>query len=99
MKEISIEKRLFFFFSTATKVDLRQPGKPCVTTAEGETLSQQINANSFIECSAKENIQVRETVYEAVRAAVVGVKEPSHPTTEESDMSCCGMSCESCTIL
>uniref|UniRef100_A0A336MPS6 CSON002280 protein n=1 Tax=Culicoides sonorensis TaxID=179676 RepID=A0A336MPS6_CULSO len=82
----------------ATKVDLRKPGSTgCVTTEEGEILSKQINANSFIECSAKEDIRVRETIYEAVRAAVVGVPEQSKQN-DANDGFCCGLSWNCCNI-
>lgn len=48
-------------------------------------VAQQIFANRFIECSAKYNIRVRDTVEEALRAAIVG------PIIEEKDENfmCC----------
>lgn len=70
----------------ATKKDLRGGRGDFVTTEEGEELARQINANMFLECSAKENIMIKETVYEAVRASVAGVPERE----EEEEECCCG---------
>lgn len=43
-----------------------------ISTEEGEAVAQQILANRFIECSAKENIHIKDTVDEALRAAIHG---------------------------
>lgn len=43
-----------------------------VGTEEGEAVAQQIFANRFIECSAKNNVRVRDVVEEALRAAIHG---------------------------
>ena len=59
----------------ATKKDLRGGRGDFVTTEEGEGLARNINANMFLECSAKENRMIKETIYEAVRASVAGVPE------------------------
>lgn len=39
---------------------------------EGERMQQQINANQFIDCSAKNNKNIDQVIYEAIRAAVDG---------------------------
>ena len=73
-----------------TKTDLRQNliRKQLITTDEGESLKRKINANTFIECSAKDNILIKETVYEAVRASVNGaiIEEEN---VNSSLFSCC----------
>lgn len=38
-------------------------------------MKRKVNANQFLECSAKNNENVNEVIYEAVRAAVAGVPE------------------------
>lgn len=59
-----------------------------ITTEEGESMKTKINANIFIECSAKDNILIKETVYEAVRASVNGaVIDEKHVIS--SLFSCC----------
>lgn len=64
---------MFIFSSTATKTDLRQTfRKPLVSTEEGEDLCRRVHANKFIECSAKENIQIVNAIHEAVRATIKG---------------------------
>lgn len=82
--EITAEQRVPIVL-IATKLDLRKDISTEVTTAEGEKLSRKINANSFVECSAKHDINVKLAVEEAVRACFQGV-----PESTESD-SCCGM--------
>lgn len=65
--------KYFIFSSPATKTDLRQNSrKPLVSTEEGEELCRKIHANRFIECSAKENIQIVNAIHEAVRATIKG---------------------------
>ncbi|XP_058458191.1 ras-like GTP-binding protein RhoL [Malaya genurostris] len=59
----------------ATKLDLRKGVSSEVTTAEGARLARKINANSFIECSAKTDQNVKLAVEEAVRACFLGVPE------------------------
>ncbi|CAG9806891.1 unnamed protein product [Chironomus riparius] len=59
----------------ATKIDLRdypnvRQKELLITTDEGLQLANQIQANKFIECSAKLNIEIREAVHEALRAAL-----------------------------
>lgn len=54
----------------ATKVDLRPSLADAVTKEEGIELCQVINAKVFLECSASTQSNVREVIYEAVRAAV-----------------------------
>ena len=41
-----------------------------ITTDEGLQLAKKIQANKFIECSAKLNIEIKEAVHEALRAAL-----------------------------
>lgn len=43
-----------------------------ISTEDGENVAQQIFANRFIECSAKQNIRIKDTVEEALRAAILG---------------------------
>ncbi|CAO1426937.1 unnamed protein product [Diamesa serratosioi] len=73
-----------------TKSDLRQNliRKQLITTEEGESLKRRINANTFIECSAKDNFLIKETVYQAVRASVNGaiIQEEN---VNSSICSCC----------
>lgn len=61
----------------ATKTDLRSANGGgvgnCVTTSEAESVRLKIGANSLVECSAKMNIGVRNAIFEAVRASVMGV--------------------------
>lgn len=57
----------------ATKTDLRSSKECCVTTTESETVRLKIGASSLVECSAKENVGVRNAVFEAVRASVMGM--------------------------
>ncbi|XP_059615074.1 ras-like GTP-binding protein RhoL [Phlebotomus argentipes] len=66
-----------------TKKDLRSAHS--VSTREGEALRKRINANTFIESSAKNQTNVQLAIHEAVRASVVGVKD-NH--SEDSDESC-----------
>lgn len=60
-----------FICSTGTKCDL-SVGTNIVRTEEGERMRRKINANQFLECSAKNNQNVNEVIYEAVRASVNG---------------------------
>lgn len=53
-----------------------------VQVDEGVNMKMEINANQFIECSAKTYTNINEVIYEAVRASVAGVPEI------ESDSSC-----------
>uniref|UniRef100_A0A1W7R8Y5 Putative ras similarity family n=1 Tax=Aedes albopictus TaxID=7160 RepID=A0A1W7R8Y5_AEDAL len=64
----------------ATKLDLRNNLKTEVSSAEGEALKRKINANSFVECSAKQGINVELALEEAVRACYEGV-----PVLEKKD--------------
>lgn len=43
---------------------------------EGEKLQRKLNANRFLECSAKNNENINEVIYEAIRAAVAGPLDP-----------------------
>lgn len=43
-----------------------------ISTEDGEAVAHQILANRFIECSAKCNVHVRDTIEEALRAAIHG---------------------------
>ncbi|XP_055611809.1 ras-like GTP-binding protein RhoL [Uranotaenia lowii] len=58
-----------------TKSDLRKESGSQVPTSEGHKLARTINANSFVECSAKENLNVKLAIEQAVRACVDGVPE------------------------
>ncbi|XP_055320245.1 ras-like GTP-binding protein RhoL [Sitodiplosis mosellana] len=58
-----------------TKTDLTV-GINLVQVDEGEKLQRKINANQFLECSAKNNDNINEVIYEAIRAAVAGPLDP-----------------------
>ncbi|CAG9806890.1 unnamed protein product [Chironomus riparius] len=63
------------FILVGTKIDLRDDptySKPLVTTEEGQGLAQRICANRFIECSAKKNVHIKDTIEEALRAVFNG---------------------------
>lgn len=60
-----------------TKCDLNRVSN-IVSTEEGERMKNQINANQFLECSSKNNENINEVIYEAVRAIVAGLPEPKH---------------------
>lgn len=77
---------------TATKADLRESSrKPLLTTEEGAELCRKIHGNRFIECSAKENVHIKEVIHEAVRASVKGpiVREEEKEKRKESIFQCC----------
>jgi hypothetical protein len=57
-----------------------------IPTEEGEAVAQQIFANRFIECSAKNNIRVRDTIEEALRAAISG---PIKDDSKSDNFMCC----------
>lgn len=63
---------------------MRREQSNLFTTESGFELCREIAANTFLECSAKDNYNVREVIYESVRAAVNG------PVEEEQveEMSC-----------
>lgn len=71
-----------------TKLDARRDKNNEVTTSDGEKLKRSVNANSFVECSAKANINVELAVEEGVRACLMGVPEP-----EPDDPWACCTSC------
>lgn len=54
-----------------------------VQTDEGESVARQLNANSFLECSAKDYRNIDEVIYEAVRAIDRGI-----PAAEEQENDC-----------
>lgn len=54
----------------ATKVDLRQT-LDHINTYEGQGLSTQIGAKSFVECSSLNLLNVNEVFYKAIRAATI----------------------------
>ncbi|CAO1436409.1 unnamed protein product [Diamesa hyperborea] len=90
LHELRSIDRLVPIVLVGTKTDLRQNliRKQLITTEEGESLKRRIHANTFIECSAKDNILIKETVYEAVRASVNGaiIEEEN---VNSSMFSCC----------
>lgn len=45
-----------------------------MTTKEGQELQQKIGAFAYVECSAKENINLTNVLEEAVRATVASEK-------------------------
>lgn len=69
---------VYVFFSRSklgTKSDLTV-GINIVQVEEGEKMRRKIYANQFLECSAKQNENINEVIYEAIRAAVAGPVEP-----------------------
>jgi GTPase SAR1 family protein len=85
---------LFFmsFLLLGTKIDLRDDPtcrKPLISTEEGEGLAQQISANRFIECSAKKNVHIKDTIEEALRAVFNG------PIVENKKKDSCLTCCQS----
>lgn len=63
--------------SSGTKSDLTV-GINIVQVEEGEKMRRKINANQFLECSAKQNDNINEVIYEAIRAAVAGpIEQPN----------------------
>jgi fructose-specific phosphotransferase system component IIB len=74
--------------------EVRASRTPLVTTDEGIELAHRIYANRFIECSAKENIRVKDTVEEALRAAINGPVEEEKSSSGGicSIFSCCNRS-------
>lgn len=81
--------KYLFQHISANKIDLRDENLrrsvPMISTEEGEAVAQQIFANRFIECSAKENIRIKATVDEALRAAIHGPIEDE----SKSGILCC----------
>ena len=73
-----------------TKLDLRPQNGASgyVTTEMGEKLRRKINANSFVECSAKEGLNVKLAVHEAVRASIAGIPEPDEEESHCLDLGC-----------
>ena len=65
---------------TATKNDLAAK----VSAEQGAELARKINANKFLECSAKQYVNINEVIHEAVRASEEGVPPP-----EEVTLNCC----------
>lgn len=60
-----------------------------VSPDEGVNMKIEINANQFIECSAKTYTNINEVIYEAVRASVAGV--PEMEDQSGSCLECCGL--------
>ncbi|XP_070507591.1 cell division control protein 42 homolog [Chironomus tepperi] len=80
------------FILVGTKIDLRDDPtyrKPLITTEEGEGLAQRICANRFIECSAKKNVHIKDTIEEALRASFNG------PIVENKKKDSCFTCCQS----
>lgn len=77
VKNLSLHTLTLFLFLTitGTKSDLKL-GPNTIETEEGEKMCQKINANRFLECSAKNYENINEVFYEAVRATSVGKPEP-----------------------
>jgi uncharacterized protein (UPF0262 family) len=65
-------------------VDLRNNNT--ISTETGQALARDINANCFIESSAKDNLMIKEVFYEAVRASVTGV--PLHNRSDHPNCCC-----------
>lgn len=60
---------------TGTKSDLH----PTVSSAEAERVRRQLNANAYLECSAKQFANINEVIHAAVRAVGDGVPVPEEP--------------------
>lgn len=56
-------------------MELRTNGEDFVTKKEGESLQNKINANTFIECSSKQNLMIKEVIEAAVKASDDGIPE------------------------
>eukprot|EP01128_Nolandella_sp_AFSM9_P005335 TRINITY_DN255_c0_g1_i2.p1 TRINITY_DN255_c0_g1~~TRINITY_DN255_c0_g1_i2.p1 ORF type:complete len:224 (+),score=93.51 TRINITY_DN255_c0_g1_i2:57-674(+) len=54
------------FILVATKSDLRGTEHEVITTAKGEALATEIGALSYVECSAMENVNVKEVFDKAL---------------------------------
>lgn len=84
---------MFNLFLIATKADLRENSrKPLISTEEGAELCRKIYANRFVECSAKENVHIKEVIHEAVRASVKGplvAKDDEVTRKQFSIFQCC----------
>lgn len=57
----------------ATKIDLRDVVRGCVTKSEADAVRLKMGASALVECSAKLNVGVTSAVLEAVRASILGV--------------------------
>jgi len=74
----------------ATKSDLRHTqGVQCVSKQQGIDLCRKIGAESFVECSAKKNENVKDAIHEVVRAAIEGIKVPDKSVIQPSRERCC----------
>lgn len=51
-------------------------GVNIVQPEEGEKMRRKINANQFLECSARNYENINEVIYESIRAAVSGPPQP-----------------------
>uniref|UniRef100_A0A182YT87 Uncharacterized protein n=2 Tax=Anopheles stephensi TaxID=30069 RepID=A0A182YT87_ANOST len=71
-----------------TKLDNRKGSNNEVSTGEGERLKRSINANSFVECSAKDYRNVELAIEEGVRACLMGVPEPEPDDSWDCLRSC-----------
>lgn len=60
---------------TGTKSDLHAT----ISSAEAERVRRQLNANAYLECSAKQFANINEVIYAAVRAVGDGVPVPEEP--------------------
>lgn len=67
------------YFIEGTKSDLSRNAN-VINVTEGERLQRKINAYRFLECSAKNNDNINEVIYEAVRATAIGYIDPPEPS-------------------
>lgn len=64
--------------------DSTAQGNQLISQVEGRDLARRINAVKFLECSAKENIEVRAVVEEALQTIIDDQK-----TTKGKKCPCC----------
>lgn len=83
----------------ATKVDLRPSAMPQnrITTSEGENLKRKIGAVAFLECSAKEHLNIDEVINTALQASD-GLLKAEPDTTirnikDNFSFKCCCFKC------
>lgn len=69
---------------TGTKSDLRH-SPTAVSPGEADRVRRQLNANAYLECSAKQYSNINEVIHAAVRAIAHGIPVPEPDDTD----ACC----------
>ncbi|KAG5668056.1 hypothetical protein PVAND_016012 [Polypedilum vanderplanki] len=94
------------FIFVATKIDLRDelPNVPFLTSADGQTLCEDIGGKKFIETSAKEDVNTKFAIEAALQTVIPAVVVPTTPNlskakpkivvssaeSEKKTSACCG---------